>query len=148
MLVRDAMTHRAETIGPDETLEAARRMKEVGVGALAVCDKDRVVGVTTDRDILVRSVAEGQNPAHADVRSAMTPQIIASSEDEDLAAAAERIERGAVRRAVVLDANQRLVGLLSVDDVALHSRVLAGEIIEHTRVPERPVDRGPWPWRQ
>jgi CBS domain-containing protein len=149
MMVREAMTLRAETIGPDETLAAAaRRMREVGVGALVVCEQDRVIGMLTDRDIVVRSIADGRDPGIADVRSAMTPQVVDCPEDEDLAAAAERMERGAVRRAVVLDAEKRLVGLLSVDDIALHSRVLAGQIIEHTRAPERPVEHGPWPWWQ
>lgn len=147
MRVRDAMTARAETIGPDDTLQvAASRMRELGVGALVVREGDRVVGILTDRDIVVRSVAAGRNPAEADVRSAMTPQVIECGEDEELEAAATRMERGAVRRVVVLDASRGLAGMLSVDDVALHSPALAGEIIEHVRAPERPVHRGPWPW--
>ncbi len=51
-----------------------------------------------------------------------------------------------VRRLVVLDASKKLVGMLSIDDVALHSPTLAGEIVEHVRAPERPIVRGPWPW--
>jgi CBS domain-containing protein len=147
MLVREAMTHRAETIGPEETLEtAARKMRDVGVGALAVCEEGRAVGILTDRDILVRGIAAGWDPAAATVRSAMTAQLIACREDEDLAVAATRMEAGAVRRLVVVDAAERLLGILSVDDVALHSRSLAGEIVEQVRAPERPVQRGPWPW--
>jgi CBS domain-containing protein len=147
MLVRDAMTYRAETIGPDETLQAAARtMKELGVGALVVCDEARVIGILTDRDIVVRSTAEGAAPAEADVRSAMTPQVIECCEDDELEGAATRMAGGAVRRLVVLDASKKLVGMLSVDDVALHSPTLAGEIVEHVRAPERPIVRGPWPW--
>ena len=147
MLVRDAMTYRAETIGPGETLQvAARRMKETGVGALVVCDDDRVLGMLTDRDIVVRSAAEGVPPAAADVRSAMTSQVVECCEDDALEGAATQMERGAVRRLVVLDAAKRLVGMLTVDDIALRSPALAGEIIEHVRAPERPVLCGPWPW--
>jgi CBS domain-containing protein len=147
MLVRDAMTRRAETIGPEETLQAAAsRMRELDVGALVVHEDDRAIGILTDRDIVVRGVAEGRDPARSDVRSAMTPQVIECSDDEELEAAARRMERGAVRRVVVLDAARTLVGILSVDDVALHSPELAGEIIEHVRAPERPIQRGPWPW--
>ncbi len=147
MLVRDAMTYRAETIGPNETLRAAaRRMKESGVGALVVCDDERVLGILTDRDIVVRSIAEGVAPAEADVQSAMTPQVLDCYEDDELEGAATRMASGAVRRLVVLDASKNLVGMLSVDDVALHSPTLAGEIVEHVRAPERPVIRGPWPW--
>jgi CBS domain-containing protein len=147
MLVRDAMTHRAETIGPNETLQAAARaMKQLGVGALVVYDEGNVIGILTDRDIVVRSVAEGRNPAEADVRSAMTPQVIDCCDADELEGAATRMSEGAVRRLVVLDGSKRLVGMLSVDDVALHSPTLAGEIVEHVRAPERPIVRGPWPW--
>jgi CBS domain-containing protein len=147
MLVKDVMTRRAETIGPDETLQsAAARMKEVGVGALVVCDGDRPIGILTDRDIVVRGIAGGRNPHEADVRSAMTPQVIECRDDEELEGAVMQMERGAVRRVVVLDAAKGLVGILSVDDIALHSPALAGEIIEHVHAPERPIHRGPWPW--
>ncbi len=147
MLVREIMTSRAECIRPDETLQAAaRRMREVGVGALVVCDDDQVLGIVTDRDIVVRSTAEGISPADADVRSAMTPQVIECCEDDELETAATRLSQGAVRRLVVFDASKKLVGMLSLDDIALRSPVLAGEIVEHVREPERPIRRGEWPW--
>ena len=147
MLVRDVMTYRPEAIGPDETLEAAaRRMKELGVGALIVCDDGRVLGILTDRDIVVRSTAEGASPSEADVRAAMTPQVIECHEDDELEGAATRMSRGAVRRLVVVDASNKLVGMLSVDDIALRIPALAGEIVEHVRAPERSIRRGPWPW--
>jgi CBS domain-containing protein len=149
MIVRDAMTRRAETIGPDETLQAAaRRMREVGVGALAVCVRGRPVGILTDRDLVVRSVAEGRDPAADTVRSAMTPQVIACSEDADLGTAAAQMGERAVRRLLVLDAAEQLVGMLSADDVALHSPALAGEVIGRTRDPERPQQPELWPWRE
>ncbi len=146
MLVREAMTAGAETIGPGETLQAAAaKMRETGVGALVVRDGERVIGIVTDRDIVMRSVAEGRSPL-ADVASAMTPQVVECCEDEEIETAALRMQQGAVRRVVVLDATSRLVGLLSVDDVALRSPALAGEIREHVRAPERPIQRGPWLW--
>lgn len=147
MLVRNVMTPRAETIGPGETLQAAAsRMKELDVGALVVREGEELIGILTDRDIVVRSVAQGQNPAETEVRSAMTPQIIGCLEGEELEDAATRMEKGAVRRVVVTDEGTRLVGMLSVDDVALHRPALAGEIIEHVRAPERPIHRGSWSW--
>lgn len=143
MLVKEAMTRRAETIGPEETLQAAaRRMRELGIGALPVCERDRVVGMLTDRDIVVRSTAEGGEPARATVRAAMTPQVIWCSEDDDVQRAAELMERKAVRRVMVLGPGKRLVGMLSVDDLALVSGALATEIIEHSVVPERTIPRG------
>jgi CBS domain-containing protein len=147
MLVRDVMTPGAETIAPGETLrDAARRMREKGVGALVVAEEGRVVGILTDRDIVVRSTAEGIPPAGASVRSAMTPQVIDCRDDDELEGAASRMARGAVRRVVVLDASGGVAGVLSVDDVALRSPALAGEVLEHARAPERPIVGGPWPW--
>lgn len=141
------MTGGAETIGPEESLDAAaRRMKERGVGALVVCEDDRVIGILTDRDIVVRAVARGLDPMQATVRDSMTAQVVECTDDEELEAAAARMEHGAVRRIVVVDAEHRPEGLLSVADVALKSPVLAGEILEHAGAPERPVQRGPWPW--
>ncbi|HTN53067.1 MAG TPA: CBS domain-containing protein [Anaeromyxobacter sp.] len=147
MLVATAMTRGAEAIGPNESLaQAARRMRDLGVGALAVCEDGRVVGLITDRDVVVRAVAAGCEPEGTSVASAMTAQVVSCREDEELADAATRMELAAVRRLVVLDAAGRLAGLLSIDDVALQSPTLAGEILEHSRAPERPVHRGPWPW--
>lgn len=147
MQVRYVMTRGAERVAPGETVQAAaRRMKETGVGALVVCDDDeRAVGMLTDRDIVVRSTAEAADPARALVRGAMTPQLVTCDAEADLADAARVMAERGVRRLVVMDEDERIVGLLSVDDVALYSRDLAGEVIEHARAPDRPVQRV-WPW--
>ncbi len=141
MQVGEAMTTRVETIGPDETLEyAARKMRDIGIGALPVCERDRLVGMITDRDIVVRSIAVGVAPNTATVRDAMTPQVIYCFEDDDIQRAAHLMEQRAVRRVMVLDRAKRLVGVLSVDDLAIASRVLAAEVIEHSREPGLPVE--------
>ncbi len=147
MLVSEAMTRRAEMIGPDESLEdAARRMRDVGVGALAVSVDGETIGVITDRDLVVRGIAAGVDLGTATVRSVMTPVVIECAEDEPLGVAATHMEEGAVRRALVVNARHDVVGMLSVDDVALHDTALAGEILAKAREPGRPVHRGPWPW--
>ncbi len=141
MKVREAMTVRAETIDLEDTLRgAARRMRDVGIGALPVCEGDRLVGMITDRDIVVRGVAAGLDPATAKVRDAMTPQVIACSPDDEVVRGAELMRDHAVRRVMVLDADERLLGMLSVDDLAVASRVLAAEVIEASRgsAPEAP----------
>ncbi len=143
MIVRDAMTRRAETIGPGETLQAAaRKMRELDIGALPVCHQDRLVGMLTDRDIVIRSTAEGLDPARAMVADAMTPQVIYCFDDEDIYSAARLMEDRAVRRLMVLDSGKRLVGLLSVDDLSLVSQAAAAGVVEHARAPEGPEGRG------
>ncbi len=150
MLVRDVMTGGAEVIGPYDTLEmAARSMKEHGIGALVVQEGERVLGMITDRDLVVRGIAEGHDPSRASVESAMTAQLVVCTDGEPLETAARHMEARAVRRAVVMDEARHAVGILSVDDVALHDPALAGQILVHAREPERPLyptHRGPWAW--
>ncbi len=143
MIVREAMTRGAETIAPGETLQAAaRKMRELGIGALPVCERDRLVGMLTDRDIVIRATAEALDPARATVADAMTPQVIYCFDDEDIYAAARLMEDRAVRRLMVLDSGKRLVGLISVDDLAVVSQAAAAGVVEHARMPEGPLAGG------
>jgi len=133
MMVRDAMTPRAETVGPEETLqEAARKMRALNVGALPVKDDDHLVGMLTDRDLAIRGVATGRDPVRTPVREAMTPQVVWCFEDQDTLEAARIMEDKAIRRVMVLDRRERLVGVLSVDDLAAAARQerLAGEVLD------------------
>jgi CBS domain-containing protein len=140
MRVRDVMTRNAATIGADETLvAAARTMKELGVGALPVLEEGTLTGIVTDRDLAVRATASGFDPRRTRVREAMTPQVVACTEDDDLAEAAHAMEACAVRRLVVLDREGRLCGMLSVEDIADASTVLAAEVLRHARDPALPA---------
>ncbi len=133
MLVRDAMTPRAEVVGPGETLQAAAlKMRGYNVGALPVADGEHLVGMITDRDIAIRAVAAGKDPTRALVREAMTPQVVCCFEDEDTLEAARIMEDKAIRRLMVVDRDERLVGVLTVDDLASAARQerLAGEVID------------------
>jgi CBS domain-containing protein len=133
MLVKEAMTPRAETIGPEETLQAAaQKMRRCNVGALPVSDGDRLVGMITDRDIAIRACAQGKDPTRTPVRQAMTPQVVWCFEDQDTIEAARIMEDKAIRRLMVLDRDERLAGVLTVDDLAAVARQerLAGEVID------------------
>lgn len=137
MRVKDAMTRTLKWIGPDALIEdAARTMRDTGIGALPVCEDDRLVGMLTDRDIVVRYVAEGKTSAR--VREAMTAQLSWCGEDDELEVAARRMEALAIRRLVVLDRRHRAVGLLSLDDLAMQpdGERLAGRVLEHVVAPE------------
>ena len=120
MKVHNVMTKGAVCTRPDATLqEAAGQMKKLDVGALPVCDNDRLVGVITDRDIAVRSVADGHDPTADHVRDAMTPGIVYCFEDQDASEAAKLMAEKQVRRLPVLDRNKRLVGIVSLGDLAV-----------------------------
>jgi CBS domain-containing protein len=133
MLVGEAMTPRAEVVGPEETLQAAAmKMRRLNVGALPVADGERLVGMITDRDIAIRAVAAGKDSTRTAVREAMTPQVVWCFEDHDTLEAARIMENRAIRRLMVVDRNERLVGILTVDDIASSARQerLAGEVID------------------
>lgn len=118
MQVQEIMTRDVSIISPDETLAAAAtRMAQLDVGALPVGEGDRLVGMITDRDIAVRGIAEGRGPS-AKVRDVMTPQIRYCFADQDINEIAENMADIQLRRLPVLDRDKRLVGILSLCDIA------------------------------
>ena len=118
MNVSDAMTRDVQIANPDQTIQqAARLMASIDAGSLPVGDKDRLVGMITDRDIAVRAVAEGKGP-ETYVREVMTEDVKYCFEDEDTAHVARNMGEQQVRRLPVVNRNKRLVGILSLADVA------------------------------
>ena len=141
MRVSEVMTRDAECIGPDATLQqAAEKMKSLDVGSLPVCDNDRLAGMLTDRDITVRSVSDGHDPRTDRVRDAMTPKVISCSEDQDIAEAAKLMKENQIRRLPVLNRAKRLVGIVSLGDLAAetHDEQLAGSTLEAVSEPSQP----------
>jgi CBS domain-containing protein len=138
MQVREVMTRGAECIAPDDSLqEAAQKMKDRDVGPLPVCDRDRLVGMITDRDITVRATADGLDPKATRVREVMTPQVVYCFEDQDVEVAAYLMEENQVRRLVVLNRDRRLVGIVSLGDLAVETgdEHLAGRTLERVSEP-------------
>ncbi|HYM80620.1 MAG TPA: CBS domain-containing protein [Candidatus Limnocylindria bacterium] len=139
------MTGDVECLAPDSTLqEAARKMKDLDVGSLPICDRDRLSGVLTDRDIVIRSVAAGQDPKSTQVRNVMTPEVIYCFEDQGVEDAARIMEEKQVRRLMVLNREKRLVGIVSLADLAVDAGddVLSGEALEAISAPAQPKRRG------
>lgn len=132
--VRAIMTSDVEVVSPDESIEgAARIMQSRGVGALPVCDQDRILGLVTDRDIAVRAIAEGVDPKRTRVRSILPlGGVQYCYEDQSLDEAARMMRDKQVRRLLVLDRDKTLVGLLSIDDLAVRGRKegLTGRTLE------------------
>jgi CBS domain-containing protein len=120
MQVREVMTKDVTLISPDETIaQAAKMMGDTDCGALPVGENDRLVGMITDRDIVLRAVARGKSPAETKVRDAMSPGIKYVFEDESAETAAQSMSRLQVRRLPVLNRNKRLVGVVALGDLAV-----------------------------
>ena len=138
MQVRDVMTKGAECVRPANSLqEAAQRMKSLDVGPLPVCDNDRLVGLITDRDIAVRAVAEGCDPRTTTVQNVMTPDVLYCFEEQDVEEAAQLMCEHQVRRLVVLNHDKRLVGIVSLGDLAVDAgdEKLARMTLEQVSLP-------------
>jgi CBS domain-containing protein len=116
--VADAMTRQVRVANPEDTVEqAVRLMQEEDVGALPVGEGDRLVGMVTDRDVTLRVVAEGRDPARTKVREVMTADVHYVFEDEDLSQVADNMAEQQVRRLPVVNRDKRLVGVLSLGDL-------------------------------
>jgi len=142
MRVKEVMTRGVECVRPtDELARAAERMKALNVGVLPVCgDNDKLVGMVTDRDITVRATAEALPPRLGQVQDVMTPDVIYVFEDQDVAEAARLMEQHQVRRLVVLNRDKRLVGIVSLGDLAVKAghEGLSHEALEQVSEPAAP----------
>jgi len=135
--VGEIMTRSVAVVQQDDTLQhAAQKMKTLNIGSLPVCDGDAMVGVVTDRDITVRGVATGMIPQEALVSSVMTADVRWCSETDTVEQAMEQMGEAQVRRLAVLDANRKIVGVVSLGDLATrqnaHTDATLREISEHT----------------
>jgi CBS domain-containing protein len=118
MMVREAMTRDVRVASPDETIQqAAHIMEDLDAGVLPVGDNDRLVGMITDRDIAIRGIAHGKGP-NATVREIMSTEVKYCFEDQDLEEVADNMGELQVRRLPVVDRDKRLVGILSLGDIA------------------------------
>ncbi len=131
MLVKEVMTPKAEWVDPKTTLlEAAKRMRDKDIGSLLVGEDDKIIGMVTDRDIACRGVAQDLSPANTPVRKVMTEKIIWCFDDQAIEDAAHIMEGKKVRRLAVMNREKRMVGFLSVDDLAHRAHALSGGILD------------------
>ena len=139
--IKDVMTPQAEVVSPDATTEeAASLMKTLDIGVLPVCDEAGLVGILTDRDLVVRVLAATRDPKAVLVGEAMTPSVVYCFEDDDVEHAATIMAGQQIRRLPVLDKNRKLVGIVSVGDLAVHQQdqQLTGKVLEHVSQPAMP----------
>jgi len=124
MLIKGIMTMGVECVRPDDSLvKAAEKMRDFDVGVLPVCGMgERLVGMITDRDIIVRAISQAYDPASTAVRDVMTPDIVFCFEDQDVQDAVELMKDKQIRRLLVLDNDKKLVGIISLGDLAVDLR--------------------------
>jgi CBS domain-containing protein len=118
MKIEDVMTHDVAVVNPDETIQqAARLMAELDIGAVPVADNERLVGMITDRDIVVRAVADGLGP-DTQINNVMTPDVKYCFCDQEVSEVSDNMADIQIRRLPVVDRNKRLVGIVALGDIA------------------------------
>ena len=136
MQIAEIMTRDVQLASPKQTVqEAARLMADLDVGAIPVADDDRLVGMLTDRDICVRAVAAGKNPKQCKVSEVMSAEVKYVFEDETTEDLARNMSTLQVRRMPVLDRDKRLVGIVSLGDLANRERKAAGKAVSGVSKP-------------
>lgn len=131
-IARDIMTPGAECVGEHETLvDAARKLRDLDIGAMPICgDDDRLKGMLTDRDIVVRAIAEGRDPSTTMAGELAQGKPVTIGADDDVSEALATMKEHQVRRLPVIDGH-RLVGMLAQADVARNlSSSDVGEVVE------------------
>ena len=120
MKVKEVMTREVEFIQPNDSLQtAAQKMRDRDVGFLPVYEGDELVGVVTDRDIVIRGIVGGMNPDAILGREMVTSPVIHCFDDQDAEEAARLMRQNQVRRLIVLDRNNnQLAGVISLGDLA------------------------------
>lgn len=138
MYVNEIMTDRVQKIEPEATLtQAAQRMDDSNIGILPVCREDQLIGIVTDRDIIIRAISAGLDPKTTAVSDAMTAPVVFCFEDQSIEQAVSIMKRKQLRRIPVLDRNHSLVGLLSIDDlvVDLPDKSIALDLLQTISAP-------------
>jgi len=111
-------------------------MSDLDVGALPICDNDRLAGMLTDRDIAVKGVARGCDPENTQARDVMSEGIVFIYDDQDAGEAARLFETKQIRRLLVLNREKRMVGIVSLGDLAVNAgEGLGGEALKEVSQP-------------
>jgi len=122
MNIKEIMSKNVEIVVPDTLLaEVAKKMQASDCGSVLVGKDDRLLGVITDRDLALRCVAESHHPAETTAEQVMTKEILYCRDTDSVEDVALNMTKNKVRRLPVLDKDKRLVGIISLGDLAVHS---------------------------
>ncbi|GJL48974.1 CBS domain-containing protein [Candidatus Nitrospira salsa] len=139
-MIKDIMTVEVDIIGPETNVqEAAGKMKQLNVGIMPICENHKIIGLLTDRDIILRVIAEKKDPAHTLARDVMTQDIIVAGEEQDVTEAQQLMSHHQIRRLPIVNRNNLFIGMLSLGDLTARSSAYrGGEVFEEVSQPSKP----------
>lgn len=140
MQLREIMTKNVSAVDRNASIqEAARIMKEQNVGVVPVCESDKIVGMVTDRDIVIRSVVEGKQPSSVTCEQIMSTAPVVGNPNMDVHEAAKIMADHQIRRLPVVE-NGRLMGIVALGDLAVENNFVdeAGDALNDISKPSRP----------
>jgi CBS domain-containing protein len=130
MQIRDVMTKEIRSAGPSDTIrDVARLMRDLNVGTIPVCDNDKLLGLITDRDIVVRCVAEDMDPDECTVTDHMSADIVTARPDMSTDEAMRLMSEHQIRRLPVME-GEKMIGIVSLGDLAVESKGVDGQEIK------------------
>jgi CBS domain-containing protein len=134
------MTKQFEFMKPDNSLrQASERMKSLQVGFMPILENNEPKGLVTDRDIVVRAIAEGKDPNTTTIKDIMTENLIFATENMSLDQAADLMEDNKVRRLIVKDDKNQITGVISLGDLAVNTNnKVTGDTLTHISKPAEP----------
>lgn len=141
MKIREMMTRETRSVSPSTpVIEAAGLMRLHDIGAVPVLDGDQIVGILTDRDIVIQAVADGDDPRTTLVGDIMSTGSISVFDDQAVDEAVELMQKFQVRRLPVLNRNSKLVGIVSLGDIAVDVHAgLSGKVLKEVSEPAQPL---------
>jgi CBS domain-containing protein len=139
MVLADVMTRDVKVIQPDRSIcEAAQLMDQLNVGSIPVCNGEKLVGVITDRDITVRATAAGRDPQATRVADVMTNQVRWCQSSQNIDDAVQLMGQAQIRRLPVVNDDMRLVGIVSLGDLATEDGKRAEVALREISEPSEP----------
>ncbi|MER2520141.1 MAG: CBS domain-containing protein [Bdellovibrionales bacterium] len=129
--IKDIMSRNVETVLPNALLTiVAQKMQKRDCGCVLVTSNDRIVGIITDRDLVLRCIAKSHDPAGTTAAQVMSSEILYCRDTDGADAVTKNMGENKVRRLAVLDSSKRLVGIVTLGDLASHTNhKLCGEVL-------------------
>jgi CBS domain-containing protein len=138
MQIKAIMTEQVSSVRPDTPVaEVARTLRDSDIGSTPVADDERLIGIVTDRDIVTRIVAAGTDPRTATARDAMSPKILYCFDDQTVEEVLANMGDQQIRRLPVVNRDKRLVGIVSLGDLAKASKRKAGDALREISQPAK-----------